>query len=267
MSPTDPLLSHSGRNEASFRGQLSPWAKTVSHGSAPFIATFLLIHLTPPVLANLGGSSLASQIMLLGREYYQTPFGEKFLVLAPIALHVTASIARRLLYVPPPQADPAPLTENPTFEPAPKPARRIRPLTSLLSLTGHALVPLALIHFLTHRIYPADPSPPIFAVGPAQLDYEYVKTALHGWPVRTWALYTGLVGAVALHWVEGINIITRTWMRKPLIRQRLKRLVSALIAAPVLSGVWFMSREVSMTFADVGERYVAALTRNWVYRF
>jgi hypothetical protein len=136
----------------------------------------------------------------------------------------------------------------------------------LLSLTGHALVPLVVIHFVTHRLYPADPSPPIFAVGPAQLDYEYVKTALHQWPIRSWALYAGLVGAISLHWVEGINIITRTWMQKPLIKKNMKRLVSALIATPVLSGLWFMGREVSMTFADVGQRYVAALSKSWVYR-
>lgn len=36
----------------------------IAQGSAPFISTFLLIHLTAPVAATLGGSSLASQIMV-----------------------------------------------------------------------------------------------------------------------------------------------------------------------------------------------------------
>lgn len=36
----------------------------LSHGSAPFITTFVLIHLTAPVMANLGGTSLSSQVMV-----------------------------------------------------------------------------------------------------------------------------------------------------------------------------------------------------------
>lgn len=36
----------------------------VAHGSAPFITTFLLIHLSAPALANIGGSSLSSQVMV-----------------------------------------------------------------------------------------------------------------------------------------------------------------------------------------------------------
>ena len=37
---------------------------TVIHASSPFLTTFLLIHLSAPVLANVGGSSLASQVMV-----------------------------------------------------------------------------------------------------------------------------------------------------------------------------------------------------------
>lgn len=41
-----------------------PTLTKLSHGTAPFITTFVLIHLSAPVLANLGGSSLASQVMV-----------------------------------------------------------------------------------------------------------------------------------------------------------------------------------------------------------
>ena len=37
---------------------------TIAQGTAPFISTFLLIHLSAPVAATLGGSSLASQVMV-----------------------------------------------------------------------------------------------------------------------------------------------------------------------------------------------------------
>ena len=49
----------------------SPWRTHASsvltaltHGSAPFITTFLLIHLAAPAAANLGGSALSSQTMV-----------------------------------------------------------------------------------------------------------------------------------------------------------------------------------------------------------
>lgn len=41
-----------------------PCLTKIAHGSTPFITTFLLIHLSAPALANLGGSSLASQTMV-----------------------------------------------------------------------------------------------------------------------------------------------------------------------------------------------------------
>ena len=41
-----------------------PVLTKVAHGSAPFITTFALIHLTAPVMANIGGTSLASQVMV-----------------------------------------------------------------------------------------------------------------------------------------------------------------------------------------------------------
>ena len=41
-----------------------PYLTKLAHGSAPFLATFLLIHLAAPAVANLGGSSLSSQTMV-----------------------------------------------------------------------------------------------------------------------------------------------------------------------------------------------------------
>jgi len=46
------------------RGIALPFLTKTAHYSAPFITTFLLIHLTSPAIANLGGSSLASQTMV-----------------------------------------------------------------------------------------------------------------------------------------------------------------------------------------------------------
>lgn len=43
----------------------------LAHSSAPFISTFLLVHLSAPIAANLSGSGLASSVMVsLNPERY-----------------------------------------------------------------------------------------------------------------------------------------------------------------------------------------------------
>ncbi|KAH7911906.1 hypothetical protein BJ138DRAFT_1179218 [Hygrophoropsis aurantiaca] len=227
-------------------------SKTVSlltklaHGSAPFLTTFVLIHLSAPVLANIGGSNLSSQVMLLGREYYQTGFGEKYLLFAPLGIHVVSSISKRLSL----------------------PRNRPRKLSSLLSITAYStLLVLLPIHFFTHRIAPTDSSGPIFAVGPAELDYEFVKVGLAKFPWRSWALYTGLVGCVALHASEGFNIIRSTWLSGvsgPSAKTR--RIIAGLSVLPVLSGLYMVSKEPLMTFSSIAARFDAVYARSLVYR-
>ncbi|KIK94592.1 hypothetical protein PAXRUDRAFT_11951 [Paxillus rubicundulus Ve08.2h10] len=218
----------------------------LAHGSAPFLSTFILIHLSAPALATIGSSSLSSNVMLLGREYYQTVFGERYLLLTPLAIHVSSSMTKRLI------------------APSSKPPRK---LTSTLSITAYsALLVFVPIHFITHRLAPADASPPIFAVGPSELDYEFVKTGLARFPWRSWALYTGLVASVLVHAVEGINVIGATWLGAPRISSRARKFIAGAAAFPVLLGVWTLSREPLMGLSSVAERYGASFTRSWVYR-
>lgn len=232
----------------SIRRSIQPLLTNLSHGSTPFITTFLLIHLSAPILANIGGTSLASQVMILGREYYQTSFGEKYLVLAPLVVHPCSGILKRLL--------------------APKPARR---LSSILSLTGYAAMLIVPLHYLTHRVFPADPLPPIEAVGPAELDYEIVKVALSQWPWRSWLAYIVLTTSVAWHAAEGMTLIWNTWVKDAFGSWRSSaktRAVAAMLAiTPVLTGVLAMSREPLMIFASTAARYDAAMRKLFYYRF
>ncbi|TBU26083.1 hypothetical protein BD311DRAFT_779895 [Dichomitus squalens] len=220
----------------------------IAHGSAPFITTFALIHLTAPVIANLGGTSLASQVMLLGREYYQTPWGEKYLVLAPLVIHPLSALLKRVL--------------------APRPARR---LTSILSITGYTAAVAVALHFFAHRVAPSDPSPPIFSVGPSELDYEYVKYALHEWPVRSFLGYIGLTAVVAWHAAEGMAIIWNTWLRPSLgalPQSRKQRTVGALAGVlPVATGLYFMWKEPLMVFSSHAARFKAAFTQSIFFQF
>lgn len=183
----------------------------------------------------------------MGREYYQTPFGEKYLLLTPFAIHVASGLARRF------------------FSPT-RAATHPRKLTSMLSLSAYAALVFVPIHFLTHRLAPTDASPHILAVGPAELDYEFVKTGLHQFPWRSWALYAGLIGSVVVHAVEGINVLRTTWLGAARLSPRVRKLMAGAIALPVVLGVWTLSREPLLALSSIVERYRACFTTLWVYR-
>ncbi|KAF9654052.1 hypothetical protein BDM02DRAFT_3152936 [Thelephora ganbajun] len=240
------------RPQPAWRKRLISYLTTISHMSAPFITAFVLIHLSAPAMGAVGGGSLSSQVMLLGREYYQTPFGEKYLVLAPLVIHPFASIAKRLF--------------SPGIGPQ-KSWSRLRPLTSVLSSTGYLTLFLFLpVHYLTHRIYPAIPDAPIHSFGPAELDYEFVKAGLQTWPLRSWLLYIGLVGCVALHSVEGVSIITANQNGKAIVPKSKRKLVSLLAGAPALAGLFFISRETIWALTSSVEGYMAAFSKSMIYR-
>ncbi|KAK7688836.1 hypothetical protein QCA50_007525 [Cerrena zonata] len=234
------------RHSQSNRHTLQNYLTRTAHASTPFIATFVIIHLSAPAFANLGSSSLASQI--LGREYYQTSFGERYLLIAPFAAHTISGILKRLL----------------------TPSSMRRRFTSLLSITGYsALLFFLPVHYLTHRIYPSDPTPPIYSVGPAELDFEFVKVGLQTWPWRSWLLYIGLTTCVAWHAAAGANIIWSTWLRPYLgpgksMKSRLVQ--TSLGVLPALSGLYFMSQEPLFAFSSLAERFQSALSTSFVYR-
>ncbi|KDR81910.1 hypothetical protein GALMADRAFT_90357 [Galerina marginata CBS 339.88] len=234
------------------RASALPILTKTAHFSAPFITTFLLIHLSAPALANIGGSSLSSRTMLLGREYYQTILSEPLLILGPLTLHAVSGSLKRLL------------------SPPGRPPRR---LTHLLSITGYATLLLFLpVHYLTHRAYPTLDVAPIYAVGPAELDYEFVKTGLKSWPIRSWLMYTGLVLSTTLHLVDGMTIIWNTYLKDFLpswkLAKRPRRTALALgcIALPTLTGLYAISKEPMMTFASMASRYQAVFLSSMLYR-
>jgi hypothetical protein len=190
-------------------------------------------------------------VKLLGREYYQTALGEPLLLIAPIALHVGAGVAKRLL------------SGSPGKEP--------RPLTKILTWTGYTVGVFFLpIHYITHRIYPTVKDHPIDAIGPAELDYEFVKYGLQRWPARSWALYAGLVGCVALHGAAGLKIIWQTWIGNSATERKrgsVNQVAAASgIVAPILLGIFALSREPLMTFPSTVARFEAVFQRLWIYR-
>ena len=140
-------------------------------------------------------------------------------------------------------------------------------MTSVLASTGYLALFLFLpVHYLTHRVYPTISNAPIHSFGPAELDYEFVKTGLQAWPLRSWLLYVGLVGCVALHSVEGISIITATQFGKAIVPKGKRKLASLLVGIPALTGLFLISREGVWTLASSLEGYVASFSKSVVYR-
>ena len=169
-------------------------------------------------------------------------------MLAPLVVHPLSAALKRVM--------------------SPKTARRA---TSILSITGYSAAIFAILHYFTHRIAPADPSNPIYSVGPSELDFEYVKYSLHEWPWRSLVGYTALVGLVAAHASEGMAIIWNTWMRPAfgaLRQSRKTRLTGALISGiPVATGLFFMWGEPLMIFASHAERFRASFMKSLYFRF
>ena len=184
----------------------------------------------------------------MGREYYQTSFGHKYLVVLPLVAHTASGIAKRFF--------------------APRTARK---LGSFFVIAGYTTLLFFLpAHYLVHRVYPANPAPPIYSLGPAELDFEYVKYGLQTWPLRSWLLYTGLVAGVAWHATEGMQIIWNTYLRGRLGGWRASAQAHTLntlaIVGPVLAGLFVLSREPLMVFSSAIPRFEAAFRSSPVFR-
>jgi hypothetical protein len=183
-------------------------------------------------------------------------FGERYLVFAPLLVHTTSAFLKRI------------------FSSSPRPPR---PLSSALSTTGYAAALLLLpIHVLTHRLAPADPAPPISSLSPSELDYEFVKAALQGWPVRSAVLYGALVLGIVLHAADGLAVLWSTWAPRSKLKpqllllrpsaRRARRALAGAAVLPVLTGLVIVAGEPLFAFASAMERYRAALGHSFVYR-
>ena len=124
-------------------------------------------------------------------------------------------------------------------------------------------------HYLIHRVFPRDPSPPIDGFGPSQLDFEFVKFGLAQYPIRNWIVYSALAITLSVHMSEGMQIMLRRTVKgaKTLGKRSGRRILASAIFLPVLSGLFIMSREPVMAFANTALRYQAAFEKHPLYRF
>ena len=175
---------------------------------------------------------------LLGREYYQGTSSEPLLLFAPLGIHVTAGITKRLL-------SPNPIPRSP----------------SLLTLTAYPMLLFLPIHILTHRIIPSHPSPPISSLSPSQLDFGFVKAGLVGWPVRSSLLYAGLVLCGLVHAFEGWDVILRTWGDGKGFGRKTRWIFAGFGIGTVLSGLLCIAKEpmdvLQSTLSQINASYLS----------
>lgn len=145
----------------------------------------MVVHLAAPVSAIWGGEGSASGTMIIGRELYQSGFGEKALI-ATALLHLSASASKRLLMMK-------------------RSHWKWPPFSSFSwhSIAGFILTPLLAIHSYKHRWYPSQ-----LGISPAFIDYGYVVHGLHVQPAMSVLGYGSILLAGAYHWIAGLRKIT-----------------------------------------------------------
>lgn len=138
---------------------------------------------------------------------------------------------------------------------------------SLLTLTAYTLLLFLPVHILTHRIIPSDPSPPITALSPSELNFEFVKVGLAGWPLRSSLLYVGLVVCGLVHAFEGWNVILLTWGTGKGFGKKTRRIFACIGIGSVLSGLLYMAREPLLVLQSTLARINASYLQSAVFRF
>ncbi|CAE6525076.1 unnamed protein product [Rhizoctonia solani] len=182
------------------------------HIPTPFITTFMLIHLSAPALASIGGTDAANQVMLLGREYYHGIPQENLLVFLPITLHVGASLIKRTVKLGRKVIDR--LKAKSTRQESATGSSGPLATSDVLIWTGYPLFLVLSPHIATHRLIPSSPAPPISSISPSELDYTFIHFGLKNWPVRSWIMYAVLVGAGLTHAIYGMPVVWRQTLLK-----------------------------------------------------
>ncbi|KAI7895006.1 uncharacterized protein EV154DRAFT_477781 [Mucor mucedo] len=156
----------------------------VQAGSAVVFSTFVVMHGAQIVSANVGGSSLANNWIMLGRPFYQDEHLEGLLVTGSALTHVAAGLAKlgiRLYWN--------------------KKTGQGSHLLPYHAATGYALIPLAGLHYYLVRHLPVD-----YYGDSSFIDFGYIAWGLQNKPVFTYGLHLALVVAGVYHSVSGIQV-------------------------------------------------------------
>lgn len=196
----------------------------VQRASAVTFQTFLVVHLSSPLAACLGGEQAASGFQVLGRVWYQThPVKEAVVVWASLGVHVVSGVLKRMLRTGrrvkrrrelerrAQQLDVSPPAAESTSR-RPHEKGLLSAFAGGLNLhawTGYLLVPLVLGHVLTHRIVPSRTASTSGGgpISPSFLSYAFVSRNLVLNPISAWTGYLSLVVLATYHAATGARVI------------------------------------------------------------
>ncbi|KAF1812862.1 hypothetical protein P152DRAFT_395894 [Eremomyces bilateralis CBS 781.70] len=159
---------------------------------------FAALHFTNTALIPLAASSLSSadSYLLLTRPYYQSPLAEPLLVALPLATHIAAGLALRLVR----RAQNLRRYGAARSDDAGWCARLAQgwPPLNGISILGYALVPMVAGHAFLNRGLPW-----IHDGGSSNVGLEYVAHGFAKHPVVSFVGFAGLVGVAAWHFTWG----------------------------------------------------------------
>ena len=172
---------------------LTPIVTRLHQYSTYPLTAFLALHITNTSLLPLITPNLpaASTYLLLTRPFYQSRLLEPLVVTIPLTTHILSGIALRFL-----RRQQA-LSRYGTL-PTTKRTSSPWPTLSFSSITGYALLPLALSHTFLNRILPL-----IYEGGSSDISLEYVGHGIARSPVVLTVAYFLLVTVGVAHGVWG----------------------------------------------------------------
>lgn len=209
---------------------------TAQRASAVTFSSFLVVHLSSPLAAALGGEHLASEIQVLGRVWYQGGLKEVVIVWASLGVHVVSGVVRRAWRIrnqivrrrelerAAKQAEGDPSAPEIASSHYRKEAARRNWRTylprNLNTLTGYLLVPLVVSHSLTHRILPSRTTATgATAISPAFLSFAYVSRNLVLHPFSATLAYAALALMGTYHAATGARVIASGGMKRAALRE------------------------------------------------
>lgn len=158
----------------------------VQAGSAVVFSTFAVMHGAQVLSANVGGSSLANNWIMLGRPFYQDEHLEGLLVTGSALTHVLAGLGKlgiRLYW------------NNKTAHVS------NAALLPYHTAAGYALIPLAGLHYYLVRHLPVD-----YYGDSSFIDFGYIAWGLQNKPVFTYGLHMALIVTGVYHMVSGVQV-------------------------------------------------------------
>ncbi|KAI9359132.1 hypothetical protein BD770DRAFT_386653 [Pilaira anomala] len=166
----------------------------VQNGSAVVFSVFAVTHGLQILSANVGGSALANNWIMLGRPFYQDEHLEGILVTGSILTHVAAGLGKlgiRLYWN----------NNNKTTTTTTMRSKKNPALLPYHGLSGYLLIPLAGLHYYLVRHLPI-----AYYGDSAFIDFGYIAWGLQNQPLFTYGLHTALVVAAAYHMVSGAKV-------------------------------------------------------------